>query len=151
MIEVTLLNFLNAKLSLPVFTQVPKTLPEKFYVIEKTGGGMTEHITTSMFAIQSYAKSMYEAAAIEGCTSWESLWKITFPMISPLLLVNFIYTVVDFCMRTDNTVMEKIQTVMNELLNYGSASAMSWIYFGIVGAAIALISFILSKVVYYYD
>lgn len=62
MIEVTLLNFLNAKLSLPVFTQVPKTMPEKFYVIEKTGGGMTEHITTSMFAIQSYAKSMYEAA-----------------------------------------------------------------------------------------
>ena len=101
--------------------------------------------------LQTISKSMYEAAAIEGCTSWESLWKITFPMISPLLVVNFIYTVVDFCMRTDNKVMEKIQTVMNELLNYGSASAMSWIYFGIVGAAIALISFILSKVVYYYD
>lgn len=99
--------------------------------------------------LQTIPKSMYEAASIEGCTSWESLWKITFPMISPLLLVNWVYTIVDFCMRTDNEVMEKIQEVMLENLNYGSASAMSWIYFGIVLAAIAVTSGIISKVVYY--
>ncbi len=101
--------------------------------------------------LQTISKSMYEAASIEGCTSWESLWKITFPMISPLLLVNWVYTIVDFCMRTDNEVMKKIQEVMLENLNYGSASAMSWIYFGIVIAAIGISSWIISKVVYYYD
>ena len=101
--------------------------------------------------LQTISKSMYEAASIEGCTAWESLWKITFPMISPLLLVNWIYTIIDFCMRTDNKVMEKIQKVMLELLNYGSSSAMSWIYFGIVLVAIAISSWIISKVVYYYD
>ncbi len=101
--------------------------------------------------LQTISKSMYEAASIEGCTSWESLWKITFPMISPLLLVNWVYTIVDFCMRTDNEVMEKIQEVMLENLKYGPASAMSWIYFGIVIAAIGLTSWIISKVVYYYD
>ncbi|MBP3569763.1 MAG: sugar ABC transporter permease [Lachnospiraceae bacterium] len=99
--------------------------------------------------LQTISKSMYEAASIEGCTSWESLWKITFPMISPLLLVNWVYTIVDFCMRTDNEVMEKIQEVMLENLNYGSASAMSWIYFGIVIAIIGATSFLISKVVYY--
>ena len=31
--------------------------------------------------LQSVSSNMYEAADIEGCTKWESLWKITFPMI----------------------------------------------------------------------
>jgi len=101
--------------------------------------------------LQTIPRSMYEAASIEGCTAWESLWKITFPMISPLLLVNWVYTIVDFCMRTDNQVMKKIDKVMFELLNYGSSSAMSWAYFGIVIALIGISSFIISKVVYYYD
>ena len=101
--------------------------------------------------LQTISKSMYEAASIEGCTSWESLWKITFPMISPLLLVNIVYTIVDFCMRTDSQVIEKIQEIMLAKLQYGPASAMAWIYFGIVMAIIGLVSFILSKVVYYYD
>lgn len=101
--------------------------------------------------LQTIPKSMYEAASIEGCTAWESLWKITFPMISPLLLVNWVYTIVDFCMRTDNAVMEKIEQIMFELLNYGSSSAMSWIYFGIVIILIGISSLIISKVVYYYD
>ena len=55
--------------------------------------------------LQTISQSMYEAASIEGCTAWESLWKITFPMISPMLLVNWVYTIVDFCMRTDNKVI----------------------------------------------
>jgi len=101
--------------------------------------------------LQTISKSMYEAASIEGCTSWESLWKITFPMISPLLLVNLVYTIVDFCMRTDNQVIKKIQDIMLAKLSYGPASAMAWIYFGIVMAIIGLMSLILSKVVYYYD
>ena len=56
--------------------------------------------------LQTISASMYEAAQIEGCTAWESLWKITFPMISSLLLVNWIYTIIDFCMRSDSDLME---------------------------------------------
>ena len=78
-------------------------------------------------------------------------WKITFPMVSSLLLVNWIYTIVDFCMRTDNQVMEKISDQMIVQINYGFASAMSWIYFIIVIAIIGVTSLIISKGVYYYD
>ena len=95
--------------------------------------------------------SLYEAADIDGCTKWESLWKITFPMISPLFLVNWIYTIVDFCMRSDNEVMEKISDTMIVDLNYGFASAMAWSYFLIVIAIIGISSLIISKGVYYYD
>ncbi len=101
--------------------------------------------------LQSVSSNMYEAADIEGCTKWESLWKITFPMVSSLFLVNWIYTVVDFCMRSDNGVIKKIQTVMIDQQQYGNASAMSWIYFVIVLAFVGLTSFLISKGDYYYD
>ena len=101
--------------------------------------------------LQSISTSMYEAADIEGCTKWESLWKITFPMISSLFLVNWLYTVVDFCMRTDNEVIKKIQKVMVDQMQYGSASAMSWIYFVIILAFVGITSLVISKGVYYYD
>ena len=101
--------------------------------------------------LQTISSSMYEAASIEGCTKWESLWKITFPMVSSLLLVNWIYTIIDFCMRTDNQVISKISNTMGRELDYGSASAMSWVYFVIVMAYIGITSLIISKGVYYYD
>lgn len=101
--------------------------------------------------LQTISPSMYEAAAIEGCTSWESLWKITFPMISPLLLVNWVYTVVDYCMRSDNQLMKKITDTMNVNMDYDFASAMAWAYFAIVIAIIGISSLLISKGVYYYE
>ena len=98
--------------------------------------------------LQTISASMYEAADIEGCTKWESLWKITFPMISSMFLV---YTIIDFCMRTDNAVIEKIQKIMTQSLDYGLASAMSWTYFIVVMIFTAVTSFLISKGVYYYD
>jgi hypothetical protein len=65
MIEVLLLNYLNnAGLSATVYTEQPKEKPSKFFLIEKTGGIVTEHITESTFAIQSLADSMFEAASM---------------------------------------------------------------------------------------
>ena len=113
------------------------------------GSGIQIIIFLSGF--QTISTNMYEAAHIEGCTAWESLWKITFPMTSSLFLVNWIYTIVDFCMRSDNEVMKKISNQMIVQINYGFASAMSWIYFLIVIAIIGISSFIISKGVYYYD
>lgn len=101
--------------------------------------------------LQTISDSMYEAASIEGCTAWESFWKITFPMISPMILVNWVYTIVDFCMRSDNELIEKISEQMIAYINYGFASAMSWVYFVVVLAIIGVTSLIISKGVYYYD
>ena len=101
--------------------------------------------------LQTISSSLYEAASIDGCSKWESLWKITFPMISSLLLVNWVYTVVDFCMRSDNEVIDKIQVIMVERQYYGQASAMAWVYFAIIMAFVGVTSFIISKVVYYSD
>lgn len=101
--------------------------------------------------LQNISPSMYEAAQMEGCTSWESLWKITVPMISPLLLVNWIYTIIDFFMKSDNELMQKIRNEMVLQLNFGFSSAMAWIYFLACMLIIGISSLIISKVVYNYD
>ncbi|MDE7289955.1 MAG: sugar ABC transporter permease, partial [Oscillospiraceae bacterium] len=46
-------------------------------------------------ALQGIPPSAKEAAAIEGATSWEFFWKITLPYISPMIVVNIVYTVID--------------------------------------------------------
>ncbi|HIU68278.1 MAG TPA: sugar ABC transporter permease, partial [Candidatus Caccomorpha excrementavium] len=47
--------------------------------------------------------------------------------------------------------MEKISEQMITQINYGFASAMSWIYFAIAIVIIGVSSFIISRRVYYYD
>lgn len=72
-------------------------------------------------------------------------------MISSIFLVNWIYTIIDFCMRSDNKVIDKISEVMIQQINYGFSSAMSWVYFLVVIAIVGVSSLIISKGVYYYD
>ena len=101
--------------------------------------------------LQTISSSMYEAAAIEGCTAWESLWKITFPMVSSLFLVNWIYSIIDFSMRSDNSVMSHVSLMMGAYLDYGLASAMAWCYFLVIIVFIGITSLLISKGVYYYE
>ncbi len=101
-------------------------------------------------ALQTISPSMFEAAKIEGCTAWESFWKITFPMVSSMILVNVVYTVIDFFLKTDNTVMTKISEEVGKL-NYGFSSAMAWVYFLCVIVILGIVSLIISKRVYYYE
>ena len=77
--------------------------------------------------------------------------KITVPMVSPLMLVCWIYTIVDFFMKTDNKIMGKINEQMIVQLNYGYSSALAWIYFIVCMVLIGISSLIISKVVYNYD
>ena len=102
-------------------------------------------IIVFLTGLQSIPRSLYEAADIEGCTAWESFWKITFPLISPLLIVNIIYSVIDFFMKTDNRIMSKINDTMVINMDYGFASAMAWIYFAVVIVIISISSLIVSK------
>jgi len=102
-------------------------------------------------ALQTIPPSMFEAAEIEGATGWECFWKITFPMVSPLILVNVVYSVVDYFIRTDNLVMEKINLTLVQRLDFSFSTTMAWVYFLavmiIIGTAVGLIS----KKVYYYE
>ena len=101
--------------------------------------------------LQSISPSIYESAYMEGASSWETFWKITFPMISPMILVNTIYTVIDSFTSSSNTVMSYISSVYNGS-NGGNtvrATAMSWIYFLVIIAILAVVAGLLSAYVFY--
>lgn len=101
--------------------------------------------------LQTISPSMFEAAKIEGATAWETFWKITFPMVSSLILVNLIYSIIDFFVRSDNEVMQHIKETMTAQVEYGRSSAMAWTYFALIAVIIAIVSASISKRVYYYD
>ena len=45
-------------------------------------------------ALQKIDSSLYEAAKIDGGSSWECFWKITLPTIKPMLLLKAFYSVI---------------------------------------------------------
>jgi ABC-type sugar transport system permease subunit len=101
-------------------------------------------------ALQGIPTSAKEVGQIEGATGWEFFWKVTLPYVSPMILVNIVYTVVDTFADPTNQVMTRILTIQREW-KYGLASAMSWSYFGIILLALAIIFAIMKKVVWYED
>jgi len=102
-------------------------------------------------ALQTIPPSMFEAAEMEGATSWECFWKITFPMISSLIMVNVVYSVVDFFLRTDNTVMNLINATFLQRLDFSFSTAMAWAYFLVVMVIIGVSVGWISRRVYYYE
>lgn len=134
-------------------------------VSEKITNGITE-VTNMVYSVinlsgiqilimltgmQSISPALYEAAKVEGGTAWENFWKITFPMVSPLILTSFIYTIIDSFTSSSNGLMELLQSTAFTDQNYSLASAMALIYFAIVTVIVAVVAFIVSRFVFYYD
>lgn len=99
-------------------------------------------------ALQTIPTSAREAAQLEGATAWEYFWKITFPYVSPFILVNFIFTVIDSFTNPTNAVMKRILALRDDW-QFGVISSMAWLYFGIILAAIGIVAFIANKMIYY--
>ena len=97
--------------------------------------------------LQSISPAIYEACKIDGATGWETFWKITFPMISPMILVNAVYTIIDSFTVESNTVMSYISGIISKSEVLGTA--MSWIYFLIVVLILAAVAGIMSMYVFY--
>ena len=106
-------------------------------------------ILISLAALQSIPRSLYEAADMEGATAWESFWKITFPVISPLMLVNVVYTIVDSFTAPDNRLLELIQETAWAGAGFGVSTAMSWFYFSIIVVILAITGFFAGRGVHY--
>jgi ABC-type sugar transport system permease subunit len=129
------------------FEYIFKAIDQVYNIVMASG----VQIIIFLSGLQTVSPSMFEAADIEGATKWESFWKITLPMVSPLIIVNVVYSVIDYFLRTDNAVMNKIRLTLMQQMDYGFSMGMAWIYFTVVILVLAGASIILSKRVYYYD
>ncbi len=99
--------------------------------------------------LQSISPVIYEAADIDGASAWERFWLVTFPMISPIIVVNVIYTIIDSFTASENAIMTQIQEQSFKQSSMGIASAMAWFYFAVIAVCIIIITLIISRYVYY--
>lgn len=137
----------NSKLNPALIDTVLMSLYGLYNIVVSSG----VQILIFLAGLQSVPSSLFEAAYVEGCTGWEAFWKITLPMISPLILVNAVYTVVSSFTDPNNRVMAYIDEKAFMGNQYGFASAMAWIYFLVIAVALCLVGFIISRKVYYQE
>ncbi|WP_306812763.1 carbohydrate ABC transporter permease [Paenibacillus soyae] len=118
----------------------------RIYEIIRSSG---VQILIFLAALQSVPPAMYEVAKMEGATAYESFWKITFPMVSPLILTNIIYTIIDSF--SNSTVTQTIYETAFQSQNFGLSAAMSWLYTIVVSLILLVIGFLVSRKVFYYE
>ena len=105
-----------------------------------------------LMALQSIAPSLYEASSIEGATAWDNMWKITFPLVSPYILTTSVYTIIDSFTSYKNPSMEEIQAVsQGSNLNFSMLTSMSFIYFALISVILVVVTFGISKMVFYQE
>lgn len=128
----TMMNFPRALTSIVVNTV------SNVYEVARSSG---LQIFIFLAGLQEIPVSVYEAAEIEGCSRWETFWKITLPMISPQIAVNAIYTIAASA-DSENTLL----TYANDLAfgenQFTLATAMNILYLlalGLVSVAALLI------------
>jgi ABC-type sugar transport system permease subunit len=96
--------------------------------------------------LQKIDASILEAAKIDSATSWQILWKITVPIIRPVIMVAMIFTIVQLGIYTLNPVMPLIQTaIYNTVGGLGLASAYAWVYSAVVLIIIGLAFLVLKS------
>lgn len=95
--------------------------------------------------LQSISPALYEAAKIDGATEWETFWKVTIPMISPIMLLNMVYTIVDSFTSSDNPIFAYIKENGYSDNSFEYGAALGWIYFGFVGLLVGLVFAIMKK------
>ena len=101
--------------------------------------------------LQSISPAIYESCSIDGATTWETFWKITLPMISPMILVNSVYTVIDSFTAESNKVMQFISNMYSSGGADGRvvSAAMAWVYFAIIIVLVIVVATVLKAYTFY--
>ncbi len=137
--------FKNMMVGQELFEYVASAINNIYDIVNRSGVQMLIFLA----GLQSISPAIYESVQIDGATSWETFWKITFPMISPMILVNAIYTIIDSFTTDSNAVMSFISGASSQSGGTVESSAMAWIYFLLVIFILALFAGIFSAFVFY--
>ena len=141
--------FANMKVGTGMVDYVTDMINNIFEIVNRSG----VQILIFLSSLQSISPAIYESCKIDGATSWETFWKITFPMITPMILVNGIYTIIDAFTSENNIVMTFIKNLANSTTLGADGeyigAAMSWIYFLVVILIVGVIASIMSAFVFY--
>jgi ABC-type sugar transport system permease subunit len=102
-----------------------------------------------MAGLAAIPPQVKEAASIEGATGWEFFWKITLPMITPIIQINIIYSIVDSLTDYSNPMIQRIYGLTRDL-NFSYGATLSWIYYGVIFVIIAVVFAVMNRKTFYY-
>jgi ABC-type sugar transport system permease subunit len=154
--QVGLLNTILDRLGLPtsLWLQSPKMAMPSVVLVMLWGVGGTMIIFLA--ALQSVPTELYEAAKVDGAGPWSVFFRITMPMISPILLLQVILQTTAALQTfnqpkiltgggpgfSTNVLMLSIYgngfPTLGRIPQLGYASAQVWVLFVIIIAVIAL-------------
>ena len=127
-------------------TYIVKAVGNIASIINRSG----VQILIFLAALQSISPAIYESCQIDGATSWETFWKITFPMVSPMILVNGVYTIIDNFTTDSNSVMNVIaETFIAPGNGKHVSSAMGWMYFMLILVIVGIVAAVCSAYIFY--
>jgi len=99
-----------------------------------------------MSGVQGIPVHLYESASVDGATEWEKFWKITLPMLVPVILLNVVYTVTELFTSTTNVMLNYIRNRMFSLTTqFEYASAASILYMMVILIFIGLTFLVLGR------
>ncbi|MBR6545691.1 MAG: sugar ABC transporter permease [Clostridia bacterium] len=143
MMDVQML-FSNMKVGTGLVTYVIDLVNSIYDIVNFSGVQMLIFLA----GLQSISPAIYEASRIDGASAWETFWKVTFPMVSPMIFVNAIYTIIDSFTRQSNVVMKTIQEIYDNT-SENVATAQAWTYFLVVILIVAVFAAFASAFVFY--
>lgn len=138
-ITIFLVRVLNVPRSIlyPIMTYVENI----FTLISQAGVQTLVYLT----ALQSISPSLYEAAKMEGATTYETFWKVTMPSIIHITFFVVIYTVVDIFLNS--TIATEAYSFAFSQGKVGIGSALSVVYIFNVVLVLGIVALLMGKVV----
>lgn len=104
-------------------------------------------IVIFLAALQSIQPSVYEAAKIEGATPYETFWLITFPIVSPMILTNVVYTIIDSFVSSQAVTLS-YSTIFTEY-NFGLGSVFALVSALAVLIVLGVVALLLGRKTFY--
>lgn len=134
----------NLGIDSKIVTYITNSVNDIFNLTWKSG----IQILIFLAALQSVPTQLYEVSKVEGATAWETFWKITFPLIMPMIMVNTVYSIIDNYISYSTPVFKLIQDY-SQKIKFDTAAAMSWINFIVIFAMIAIIYTVFNRKTFY--
>ncbi len=134
-----IMNVLNLPVGIASYVQ--KVISNIFSFVWKSG----IQIVLFIAGLQSIPSTLYEASRVEGASSWEDFWFITFPMLSRVTLLVIVFTMIE--LFTDEAISPIIKSARLQMQSgvYDASSAMLWMYFLVVAAIMGIVLFLYSR------
>jgi multiple sugar transport system permease protein len=115
-------------------------------IIMSVWKGFGYNMVLFLAGLQGIPTSIYEAATIDGASAWQRFWRITLPLLSPVIFLAVVLTVISSFQVFDqalvmtnggpanatNTIVLYIYQNGFQFFRMGYASAIAWVLFGVI-------------------